>query len=124
MDTERARTAAGRITDHLYADGFRDEDGLMYVHTVETFDGKVLVSLMPHEYDCETCRAKGFVPKLVEAFRQRMSPMWCTSCMELTQQRWDRTALLTPRLKTVLERAFTVAEVSPGNPFTSFTITP
>jgi hypothetical protein len=124
METERARTTQDRVKDHLYARGFRDETGMLYVHTVETYDGKVLISLFPHHYDCETCRAKGFVPKLVEAFKQRLSPTWCTDCQSLTDQRWERLAELTPRLKAALELAFTVIEVSPGSQFTSFIIVP
>lgn len=124
METERARLTADRIVDHLYAEGFRDETGMLYVHTAETHDGKVLVTLYPHEYDCETCQAKGFVPKLVEAFKQRLSPTWCKDCMTLTEQRWARVTTLVPSLKTALEREFTVAEVSPGNQFTSFVIFP
>ena len=98
METERARLMADRIVDHLYAEGFRDETGMLYVHTTETHDGKVLVTLYPHEYDCETCRTKGFVPKLVEAFKQRLSPTWCKDCMTLTEQRWARVTTLAPSL--------------------------
>jgi hypothetical protein len=121
MNAEHARKLKDRVTDHLYAEGFRDD--LMYVHTSVTYDNRVLVSLLPFEYDCETCKAKGFAPKLVEAFVQKLRPTWCDDCMDLTQIRWKRHEELTPKLKAALDRAFAVELSLPDNPFSSCIVT-
>lgn len=109
-----------RIQDHLFEQGFADD--LMYVHASIGFEGQVLVSLLPHAYDCAACKTKGFEPRLADAFKQRVRPTWCGECMAATDRRWERTGQLTPRLKVVLEQAFVVAEISPDNPFTSFMV--
>lgn len=121
MRTEDAQKLADRVKDHLLAQGFRDD--MMYVNVAETYDHKLLVTLYPFAYDCPACRAKGFVPKLVDAFKQRLRPTWCVTCMDLTQLRWDRERELLPRLERLLEREFTVTKVSPDSPISSLLVT-
>lgn len=108
--------------DHLYAEKFTDD--LLHAHIAVTYKGEVMVTLHPHVYGCPSCEAKGFVPRLVDAFKQRIRPTWCTDCLEATDLRRQRQEELTPRLKSALERAFTVREVSPDSPFTSYVISP
>jgi hypothetical protein len=95
------------------AENFSDD--LLYPHTSVTYDNRVLVSLMPFAYECGTCEAKGFVPRLAEAFTQRLRPTWCSDCMTLTEARWARQRELAPRLYVLLARTFTVERISPGN---------
>lgn len=121
MRTEDVRKLGDRVKDHLLAQGFRDD--MLYVHVAETYDNKILVTLYPFTYDCPACRAKGFVPRLADAFKEMLRPTWCESCMDLTRLRWDRRDELMPRLVRLLETDFTVAPLSPGNPYSSILIT-
>lgn len=121
MRAEDARKLADRVKDHLLAQGFRDD--IVYARVNETCDNRVLVSLTPYEYDCETCRTKGFTPRLAEAFTQRLRPTWCNACMELTQVRYDRVEQLVPRLFRALATEFTAELSLPDNPFSSVIVT-
>lgn len=121
MRTEDAQKLADRVKDHLLAQGFRDD--IVYARVSETYDNRVLISLTPFEYDCEACRAQGFVPKLVDAFMQKIKPTWCNTCMDLTRARYDRIEQLVPRLLQALATEFTAELSLPDNPFSSVIVT-
>lgn len=121
MRTEDAQKLANRVKDHLLAQGFRDD--IVYPRVTETYDNRVMISLHPHQYDCEACRSRGFVPRLADAFVQRIRPTWCNTCMELTQVRYDRVEQLVPRLFQALATEFTAELSLPDNPFSSVIVT-
>lgn len=109
-DDLRAYLMVNFRDDLLYPDVFWGRGDKLYIH------------LLPLPYECDSCRVKGFFPRLVEAFKQRINPTWCNECCDKTGLRIQRQKELTPRLLELLEAEFVTDLTLPGNPFSLFAV--
>lgn len=110
MRTKTPSTLELQVIEHLAA---MPKDVLLYPKTYGPQDQGVPVILLPYEFECRTCRDRGYAPRLVEAFRLGIRPTWCEECRAETHFRRERHELLNPRLLDFLEQRFIVDAEQP-----------
>lgn len=110
METKTPSKLELQVTEHLT---YLPKDDLLYPKIFGTREEAVPVILVPYEFECGSCRDKGYAPRLVESFRLGIRPTWCEECRAESHFRRERYELLNPRLLAFLELRFIVDSKQP-----------
>jgi hypothetical protein len=109
VETKNPSTLELQVSEHLT---HLAKDDLLYPKIFSAHEG-LLVVLLPYEFECGSCRDKGYAPRLVEAFRLGIRPTWCEECRAESHFRRERHEGLNARLLDFLERRFIVDAEQP-----------
>lgn len=121
MSMDAADRKADAIMDLLYTKGVRTTEHVGLSAYPTAARQEVMISVHRHHYDCEGCRSKSLGAKIMDGLKRGVRPA-CPGCrIHSEAMEFEQRALL-KRIRSVLERDFTITDEYSGFTMASITV--